>query len=154
MQRLPSLLLFFVLSYSAAALGAAFPPGDWYDQLNKPTWTPPGWLFGPVWTALYAMIAVAGWRLYRARGDSVRPALGAWGVQMVLNAAWSWLFFGLHRPGLAFAEIVLLWISIVVTIALARRHDRWAAGLLAPYLAWVSFASALNFVIWRMNPGT
>lgn len=149
---MPSLLVFLVLSFSAAALGAFFPPGEWYAALNKPSWTPPSYLFGPVWTALYVMIAVSGWRLWTRVGRSMHPAMVAWGVQMVLNALWSWLFFGVHRPDIAFVEIAMLWISIVATIFLAWQRDRWAAGLLVPYLFWVSFASALNLAIWQLNP--
>ena len=152
MRPYGSLAVFLVLAFSAAAFGSAFPPGSWYAMLDKPSWTPPNWLFGPVWTVLYIMIAVAGWRIWTRLGQARTPALVAWGVQMVLNALWSWLFFGLHRLDVAFVEIALLWLAITTTIALTWRHDRWTAGLLVPYLAWVSFASALNLALWRMNP--
>ncbi len=142
--------MFLLLAAAAAASGSAFPPGDWYAALEKPSWTPPSWLFPPVWTALYAMMALAGWRLWRARG--LGAAMIAWGIQLGLNAAWPWLFFGLHRPELAFFEIRALWIAIAVTMALAWRVDRPAVWLLAPYLAWVGFASALNYELWQLNP--
>ncbi|MEL7060727.1 MAG: TspO/MBR family protein [Acidobacteriota bacterium] len=148
MKHVGSLIAFLIVTASAAAFGAAFGPGSWYDEIAKPGWTPPDWLFGPVWTLLYAMIAIAGWRLWTRRA---RPALALWVVQLVLNALWSWIFFGLHNLGLAFADIALLWLAIVATIVLARRPDPWAAGLLVPYLLWVTFAAALNFSIWQMN---
>lgn len=153
MQKYWPLLVFLVIAFSAAAFGAAFPPGEWYAALSKPSWTPPNWLFGPVWSALYAMIGFSGWRLWNGRSSGTTPALAAWGVQLVLNALWSWIFFGLERPGLAFIEIAVLWLAILATMALAWRHDRLAAGLLGPYLAWVSFASALTYAIWQLNPG-
>ncbi|MEO1084184.1 MAG: TspO/MBR family protein, partial [Acidobacteriota bacterium] len=109
-------------------------------------------LFGPVWTVLYILIGISGWRLWLQAGRRAGSAVAAWGVQMVLNALWSGLFFGLHRPDIAFVEILMLWLAIAATITLAWPRDRWAAGLLVPYLGWVSFASALNFAIWRLNP--
>ncbi len=127
-------------------------PGEWYAQLSKPAWNPPNWIFGPVWTALYLMMAVAAWRIWRLGGfGGQRRPLILFFIQLALNAAWSPLFFGLKEPGLAFAEILVLWLAIVLTIAAFRRADRLAAGLLVPYLAWVSFASVLNFTLWRMN---
>jgi tryptophan-rich sensory protein len=121
-----------------------------YALLNQPDWAPPAWLFGPVWTVLYLMMAVAAWRVARA-GRS--PALLVYLVQLVLNALWSWLFFAWHMGAAAFVCIVVLWLLIAATIALFRRTDRVAAALLLPYLAWVSFASALCFSIWQRNPG-
>jgi tryptophan-rich sensory protein len=140
------------LSFSAAAIGGRFMPGGWYASLNKPSWNPPGWVFGPVWTALYTMMAVAAWLVWRRGGWSAqRRALTLFLVQLALNAAWSPLFFGLRRPGIAFAEIVLLWVAIAATLAAFRPVNRAAAWLLAPYLTWVSFAAALNFTLWRLN---
>jgi benzodiazapine receptor len=138
--------------FAASAIGAFFMPGEWYAQLSKPAWNPPNWIFGPVWTALYLMMAVAAWRIWRLGGfGGQRRPLILFFIQLALNAAWSPLFFGLKEPGLAFAEILVLWLAIVLTIAAFRRADRLAAGLLVPYLAWVSFASVLNFTLWRMN---
>ena len=138
--------------FAASAVGAFFMPGEWYAQLSKPAWNPPNWIFGPVWTALYLMMAVAAWRIWRLGGfGGQRRPLILFFIQLALNAAWSPLFFGLKEPGLAFAEILVLWLAIVLTIAAFRRADRLAAGLLVPYLAWVSFASVLNFTLWRMN---
>lgn len=123
--------------------------GAFYRALERPVWAPPSWLFGPAWTVLYVMIAVAGWLVYSKAGWD--RALGVYGIQLVLNAAWTPLFFGADQFGLAFAEIVLLWLAIVATIVLFRRISRPAALLLLPYLAWVTYAGALNFAVWQMN---
>jgi translocator protein len=148
-----ALLGWIILSFSAAALGGLFSPGDWYRSLNKPTWNPPGWIFGPVWTALYTAMGVAAWRVWRHGGWRVQRTPLIWFlIQLALNAAWTPLFFGLQQPGLAFAEIVLLCVAIAVTLGLFWRTDPIAGWLFVPYLAWVSFASLLNFVLWRMNP--
>jgi len=167
MRSVAILVLFLVACFGAAAFGAQFLPGAWYAALEKPSWNPPAWVFGPVWTALYTMMAVAGWLVWRApaRGGggggsatarSTRgAALAVFALQLVLNAAWSWLFFGLHRPGLAFAEICALWLAILATTLLFWRVRPLAGGLLLPYLAWVSFAAALNLALWRLNlPGS
>lgn len=140
------------LCFSAASLGAVFMPGEWYATLKKPSWNPPGWIFGPVWSALYTMMAVAAWLVWKRGGFAAqRRPLTLFLVQLALNAAWTPLFFGLHRPGLAFAEIGLLWLAIAATLAAFRPVSRAGAWLLAPYLAWVSFAAALNFAVWRLN---
>jgi tryptophan-rich sensory protein len=125
---------------------------EWYPLLEKPSWTPPDSLFGPVWTALYIMMGIAAWLVWRdAEPTARRPALLIFGIQLVLNAAWSVLFFGMRNPGLAAIEIVALWWAIVATMVSFSRIRPLAAGLLAPYLAWVTFASALNFAIWHLN---
>ncbi|MCX7825429.1 MAG: tryptophan-rich sensory protein [Verrucomicrobiae bacterium] len=140
------------LCFGAAAFGGLFGPGEWYARLRKPAWNPPNWVFGPVWTTLYIMMAVAAWRVWRlADNGARRKALGLFLAQLALNAAWTPLFFGLKQPGLAFAEIVLLWIAIGATTAAFFKLDRVAAWLMAPYLAWVSFAAVLNAVLWRLN---
>lgn len=141
-----------VLCFLAPALGAFSMPDTWYAALRKPAWNPPGWVFGPVWTLLYSMMAVAAWLVWRRGGWRMQRLPLTWFlVQLALNAAWTPIFFGLHRPGLAFADIVLLWLAIVGTIISFKRVQRGAAWLLAPYLAWVSFAAFLNFTLWRMN---
>ena len=141
-----------VLCFSAASLGAFFMPGEWYTTLKKPSWNPPGWIFGPVWSALYSMMAVAAWLVWKRGGFAAqRRPLALFLAQLVLNAAWTPLFFGLHWPSIAFAEITLLWLAIAATLAAFRPVSRIAAWLLAPYLAWVSFAAALNFTLWRLN---
>jgi translocator protein len=122
---------------------------DWYPTLNKPSWTPPGWLFGPVWTLLYVMMGVAAWLVWKARDSGV--ALGIFAVQLALNMMWSLLFFGLKSPGAGLVCIVLLWAAIAATIVAFRRKSGVAALLLLPYLAWVSFATALNTAIVTLN---
>ncbi len=146
------LLLWLLVCFAAPALGFAANSGGWYSTLSKPAWNPPAWLFGPVWTFLYAAMAVAAWLVWRRGGwCAQRRPLVLFLVQLALNALWTPLFFGLHRPDLAFAEIVLLWLAIVATVRAFARVRPAAAWLLAPYLAWVSFASVLNFAIWRLN---
>lgn len=144
---------FLVLSFAASALGGVFSAeGTWYEALRKPAWNPPGWLFGPVWTALYAAMAVAAWLVWRRGGfGGARTALVLWCVQLALNAAWSPLFFGARRPDLALVCIVAMWGAIAATTVAFRRIRPAAAALMLPYLAWVTFATALNFAIWRMN---
>jgi len=140
------------LCFGAASLGGIFMPGDWYATLKKPSWNPPGWIFGPVWSALYMMMAVAAWLVWKRGGFAGhRRPLALFLTQLVLNATWTPLFFGLHWPGIAFTEIVLLWLAIAATLAAFRPVSRAAAWLLAPYLAWVSFATVLNFALWRLN---
>lgn len=143
------LLGFFAAVALVAGSGILFKPGAWYESLKRPSWRPPNWAFGPAWTVLYAMIAVAGWLVWRKVGFG--PALLVYAVQLLLNAGWSAVFFGLRRPGLALGELTLLWLSIIATIAAFLPIDALAAGLLLPYLAWVTFAGALNRSIWRMN---
>lgn len=125
----------------------------WYQTISKPELTPPDWVFGPVWTVLYITMGVAAYLVWR-RGRTapgVRPALVAFGVQLLLNGFWSIFFFGMRAPGLAFADIGALWLAIVLTTLLFYRLSRPAGLLMLPYLAWVSFAAALNFSIWRLN---
>lgn len=147
-----SLIAWLAITFSAALLGGLFMPGEWYASLQKPSWNPPGWIFGPVWTALYTMMAVAAWLVWRQGGwGKQRKPLLIFLAQLALNAAWTPLFFGLHRPGLAFVDIVSVWIGIIATIVAFWRVHRTAATLLFPYLAWVSFATFLNYTIWRLN---
>lgn len=147
-----ALIAFIIITSIAPVLGSLFPPDEWYRAIEKPSFTPPDWVFGPVWTLLYLMMAIAAWLVWRHPGPGVAIAIFAWCVQLALNAAWSWLFFGLHRPDLAFFNIVLQWLAIAVTIALFWRVTPVAAGLMLPYLAWVSFAAVLSGAIWRLNP--
>ena len=153
-SRVLGMAAFIVAAVVAAASGAlsSLDAAEQYGTLVQPTWAPPPWLFGPVWTVLYALIALSGWLVWRRAGWSgARTALTVYAVQLVLNALWTPLFFGAGLFGVAFAEIVLLWGSIVATIVLFARHSRPAAAMLVPYLAWVSFAAALNFAIWTLN---
>lgn len=145
-----------LLTFSAAAIGAfaSVDAGAFYGQLVRPSWAPPGWLFGPVWSALYAFMALAAWWVWRARGfTGARGALVLFIAQLAANAVWSWLFFVWHRGGLAFAEVLLLWCIVAATVVAFWRISRLAAALLLPYLGWVTFASALTFSVWRLNPG-
>jgi tryptophan-rich sensory protein len=143
---------FVLLVVVVASTGAMFKPGAWYEALAKPLWTPPNWLFPVAWTILYLMIAVAGWLVWREAGlAGAGPALTLYFLQLILNAAWSWLFFGLHRMDLAMIDIVALWLAVAATIAAFYAVSLLAALLLVPYLAWVSYAAALNFAIWQAN---
>lgn len=124
----------------------------WYRQLERPSWTPPDWVFAPAWTVLYLTMAVAAWLVWRRAGRPGRElALVLFAIQLTLNAAWSPLFFGARLPGVALVDIALLWIAIVATIAAFARVARPAAWLMVPYVLWVTFAAALNTAIWRMN---
>jgi tryptophan-rich sensory protein len=149
-----SLIVSVVLALAAAASGAIFKPGTWYQQLAKPPWRPPDWLFGPVWMVLYGMMAVAAWMVYETAGFAgAGTALGIYLVHLLLNAGWSAVFFGMRSPGWGLIEVIGLWTSIVATIVAFLPVNTTAALLLLPYLSWVSFATALNFRIWQLNPG-
>ena len=127
-------------------------PGEWYASLVKPTFTPPGWIIGLVWFVLYTFMGIAAWRVWRQGGfTGARRALTLFLVQLALNAAWTYIFFGLQSPGLALAEIMLLWGLILLTIMAFWKVDLVAGGLMLPYWLWVSFAAFLNFSIWRLN---
>ncbi|UIJ73270.1 TspO/MBR family protein [Aurantimonas sp. HBX-1] len=153
-MNLASLLtlgVFLVLVFAVAMSGAIFKPGPWYQRLEKPSWTPPNWAFPVVWSALYVMIAVAGWRVYETAGLVALP-FAVYGLQLVLNAAWSWLFFGIRRPDLAFVDVVAMALAIAANIALFAPIDAIAAWLLVPYLIWAVIAACLNRSVWRRNP--
>ena len=140
----------FLAAVVAVSLtGALFRPGPWYQTLRKPSWTPPGWLFGPVWSTVYVMIAVAGWLVWQREG--LAPALAIWLAQLLVNASWSWVMFGRRQIAGALATIVLLWFCVVAFIWAAWPISPTASLLFLPYLAWGTFAGALNFTIWRMN---
>ena len=148
------LLGFVGACFAVSTSGAVFRPGEWYERLAKPWWRPPNWLFPPAWGVLYLCIAVSGWLVWREAGFAgAAVPLTIYGVQLALNAAWSAIFFGLRRIDWAFAEIVALWLSIAATMAAFHPIHAGAAWLLAPYLAWVSFAGALNLAVWRLNRG-
>jgi translocator protein len=146
------LLVFVVIAFVPAVFGGLFGPGDWYRGIAKPSWTPPGWIFGPVWTLLYLMIGISGHLAFsQSDGRQRTVAFGVYGLQLLLNALWSWIFFGLNRPGLAFFDIAALLGLILLNIVLFLPISRMAGLLLVPYALWVTFASALNFSIWRLN---
>ncbi len=144
-----------VLTFTAAAIGtfASVQAGTFYLQLLRPAWAPPGWLFGPVWSVLYLLMGIAAWLVWRVQGWRVAGlALGLFVVQLGVNALWTWLFFVWHQGAWAFAEIVLLWGLIVGTIIAFWPLQKIAALMLLPYLAWVSFATALTYAMWALNP--
>ena len=146
-----ALVAFLAVTFSAAGIGGlATAPNipTWYAGLAKPSWTPPDWLFGPVWTLLYLSMAVTAWLVWRNGG---RWPLVPFAVQLAFNAAWSWLFFGMHSPAFGFVDIVLLWAAIAATTIFFWRRSAVAGLLLLPYLVWVSFAAVLNLAIWRLN---
>lgn len=145
---------FVLLCFAVAAAGGlanSYGLTDWYPTLAKPWFNPPNWVFGPVWTVLYLMIAVAGARFWLADVPDGGRAMAAWSVQLALNLGWSWVFFYGQAIGWALVVIVGLWLSILATIIAGWTKDRLASVLLFPYLAWVSFAAVLNFAIWRLN---
>jgi benzodiazapine receptor len=149
------LVTWLVVSFIAAGIGgaASIHAGSFYARLVRPEWAPPSFVFGPVWTVLYALMGIAAWLVWRI--DGFRAARGAFSlflIQLALNAIWSWLFFGWHRGALAFADIMLLWTAIIGTMVAFWRVRALAGALLVPYLLWVSFASVLNFAVWQLNP--
>lgn len=154
-QQAVGLVGWLLLTFAAAAVGAIGSSGAsaFYAQLVRPAWAPPAWAFGPVWSLLYALMGVAAWLIWRLRGSSARTALILFVVQLAANALWSWLFFAWRAGGLAFAEVVLLWLLIVATVISFKRTSSLAAALLLPYLTWVSLAAALTYATWKLNPG-
>jgi benzodiazapine receptor len=144
-----SLVVFILLVVCAASSGAFFRPGEWYRALRKPRWTPPNWLFGPVWSVLYVMIAIAGWLVWSEQPGSL--AMWIWGAQLVVNGTWSGVFFGMRRMDLGFYDIGLLWLLVAGFIVAAASVSATASLLFVPYLVWVSIAGALNWTVWRMN---
>ena len=153
-KQIIGLIGWLLLSFAAAAIGAAasVQAASFYQQLMQPSWAPPSSVFGPVWSLLYALMAIAAWLVWREGGwRRQRGVLALFVLQLAVNALWSWLFFGWHRGALAFADIVLLWLLIVATLIGFWRVRPLAGALLLPYLGWVSFASALNFAVWQLN---
>lgn len=149
------LLVFVAVCLAAAGLGAVVTTPEiegWYRAIDKPSWNPASYVFGPVWTTLYVMMAVAAWLVWKR--DGWKPAQGPLWLfvgQLVVNVSWSWVFFRYHQIGLALADLVVLWVLIAATMIGFFRRSRAAGWLLMPYLAWVTFAGALNFAIWRLN---
>ncbi len=148
-----ALVGFIALSEAAGIIGSMFTAPSitgWYATLVKPEIAPPNWIFGPVWTTLFLLMGIAAFLVWRTRRNT-KMALGLFGLQLALNVLWSLLFFGLHNPGAALAEIIFLWLAIVATIVAFAKISKPAAWLLAPYIAWVSFAGYLNFLLWSLN---
>jgi translocator protein len=154
-KQATAFVVILVICFAAAGLGSvATTPNipTWYATLAKPSWNPPNWLFGPVWTALYVCMSVAAWLVWRQGGlQQARTPLTLFAVQLALNAGWSWLFFWFHMPGPAFVEILVLLTAIAATTIAFWPRSLAAGILMLPYLGWVAFASVLNFEIWRLN---
>lgn len=138
----------------AGIIGSVFTVSEiptWFATLAKPSWNPPGWLFGPVWVTLYALMGISLWLIWKSSSKEKGRAMWLFAIQLVLNALWTPVFFGAHSLGNALAVIVLLWAAIVLTITVFKRISRPAAWLLVPYILWVSFAAYLNYTIWMLN---
>lgn len=156
MNKIIQIVIAIFVSQSAGLIGSIFTAQSvkgWYTTLQKPFFNPPGWIFGPVWIMLYTLMGISSYLIWQVRGVNrlANPALIIFGIHLLLNTLWSILFFGLKTPGLALLEIVILWLFIVLIIFLFYKINKTAAYLLIPYLFWVSFASILNFFIWRLN---
>jgi translocator protein len=149
------LVVFLALCLAVSGIGGAITAtsvGTWYQALQKPPFNPPDWVFAPVWTTLYVLIAIAGWRVWRGARFEVRwIGLTVFAVQLALNLAWSFLFFGLQRVDLALVEIVILLLAIIANTILFWRIDRWAGAFFVPYVLWVAYATALNASLWWLN---
>jgi tryptophan-rich sensory protein len=154
MRGVATWLGWVLLTGVAAAVGgvASRSAAGFYGTLDRPPWAPPAWLFGPAWAVLYLLMATAAWLVSRAGGPGSSPALGVYVAQLVANAAWTWIFFALRRGAWAFAEVLVLLALVALTLAAFWRVRPLAGLLLVPYLAWVSFATALTYSVWRRNP--
>ncbi|MGA7965952.1 MAG: TspO/MBR family protein [Gammaproteobacteria bacterium] len=151
-MAIPELILALVLVALAAAIGARFKPDRWYQTLNKPIWNPPDWLFAPVWSLLYIAIALSAWFAWRgSHGLPLVVGLSLWLAQLVANAAWSWLFFGRHRPDWALVDIVAIFLLALATLIVFFHLSLVAGWLFVPYLAWLGFAACLNAALWLAN---
>lgn len=154
-NRWISWILFLAICFAAAALGAHFTNSSvktWYPGLRKPAGTPPSWVFGPIWSVLYLLMATAAWLVWQERRvDDVWLPLGVFFGQLMLNAGWSLIFFGMQRPGLAFVEILILLLAIGLTAITFLACSRPAFWMMTPYLGWVGYATYLNFELWRLN---
>lgn len=155
-KKIASFLFFIGICFFTAWLGAQVSPGiasgDWYESINKPQWNPPSWIFGPVWTLLYAMMGTAAWLVWKKAGfGGAKVALTLFFVQLFLNGLWSQIFFGQQELGWAFAEIIVLWMAIIATTLYFFKENNIAGWLMVPYILWVTFASWLNYTIWMLN---
>jgi len=155
-RSIPSLIAAIIICNLAGAIGGIFTARSvttWYSTLSKPSFSPPSWVFAPVWTTLYTLMGVAAWMVWRkgVAQAPVRTALIVFAIQLLLNAVWSPVFFGLRSPGYAFLVILALWAAIALTIVWFLKASTPAGLLLLPYIAWVSFAAVLNYELWRLN---
>lgn len=154
-KQLIGLVVWLVLTFAASSIGAiaSIQAKSFYSKLLQPSWAPPGWVFGPVWSILYTMMGIAAWLVWRSGGiKKNQTALGLFIVQLTFNALWSWLFFAWSLGGIAFGEIIMLWALILATLISFWKKSILAGALLVPYLLWVSFATALNYSLWQLNP--
>lgn len=143
----------YLVAWISAQVSPGIAPADWYNSLNKPSWNPPSWVFGPVWTTLYTLMGIAAWLVWKKFGfQEAKPALTAFIAQLFLNGVWSQLFFGIQSPGWAFVEIFFLLAAILLTTYYFSKKVKLAAWLMVPYIFWVSFAAILNGTIWWINP--
>jgi translocator protein len=142
--------VFLILTLAAGWAASLSLPDAWYADLQKPAFNPPNWIFPPVWTVLYVLMAVSAWRVWKR--DGLTAAIVLWVVQLLFNAAWMWLFFGLHRPGIGLIDILILLVLIVMLTFVFWRRDRLAGVLLVPYVVWVAYAALLNYALWQLNP--
>jgi len=152
-SRYTSMAVFLALVVLAAAAGSSFEAGEWYYKLYKPSWTPPAWLLATVWASLYLMMAMAAWKIWLTGHFARNGALIWWTIQLLMLSAWSWLFFGLERPGWAWMEISLLIVMVVLCIKVFSPLSKSATYLMLPYLVWLLFIWFLNLVIWSLNGG-
>ncbi|MEO7446434.1 MAG: TspO/MBR family protein [Ferruginibacter sp.] len=155
MKKILPLALAILIPVAIGAVSGLFTTeaiGGWYRTIVKPSFNPPNWIFGPVWTLLYILMGIASWLVWKqGKNKDVKPALTLYAIQLILNFSWSFIFFYLEQPGWAFAEIIVLWVMILLTIFAFSKHSKTAAWLMVPYISWVSFASLLNFSIWHLN---
>ncbi len=154
--NIAGLIFWLGICYLTAWIGAQVSPGigpsEWYESINKPGWNPPAWLFGPVWTILYTLMGIAAWIVWKNyRWPGANIALVLFLIQLALNGAWSWIFFGAQSPGWALIEILFLLAAIVITTKLFWQKSNLAGWMMVPYILWVSFAAVLNGAIWWMN---
>lgn len=151
-MKIIGLVVWILICFIPAIIGSQFGPGDWYQTLTKPEWNPPNWIFGPVWTLLYISMGISVWIIWKNYGlKTAAIPITFFIAQLILNALWSWFFFGLENVGLAFIDIVALWTLIFITLILFWKLNTWSGVLLLPYIAWVSFATVLNYNIWQLN---
>lgn len=151
-MKIIGFVVWILICFLPAIIGSQFGPGDWYQTLAKPEWNPPNWIFGPVWTLLYILMGISVWIIWKNYGlKTAAIPIGFFVAQLVLNSLWSWFFFGLENVGLAFVDIIALWTFILITLIMFWKLNTWSGVLLIPYLAWVSFATVLNYNIWQMN---
>jgi len=150
-----SLLISILVVFSAGFIGSLFTTPNistWYAFINKPSFSPPNWLFAPAWTLLYILMAISAFLIWQERDNlKTKQALTFYGIQLILNTLWSIIFFGMHNPGLASLEIIILWLFILITLIKFYKINKTAGLLFIPYLLWVSFASILNLFVWMIN---